>query len=137
MRSKILLFAAICIAGTLLLPAADYTWLASPLSGIWLTDANWDLGAWDEMSTANKAVFGASSQTAVDVNGDVTASSVAVSGADYAFGGTGTLEVNGSFNVEKGIRYSDAALQAEADDLYEQMGAIRPEVSRVTIKPSK
>ncbi len=29
------------------------------------------------------------------------------------------------------------ALQAEADDLYEQMGAIRPVVSRVTIKPSK
>ena len=28
-------------------------------------------------------------------------------------------------------------LQAEADDLYEQMGAIRPAVSRVTIKPSK
>ena len=29
------------------------------------------------------------------------------------------------------------ALQAEADDLYEQLGAIRPAVSRVTIKPSK
>ena len=28
-------------------------------------------------------------------------------------------------------------LQAEADDLYEQMDAIRPAVSRVTIKPSK
>ena len=82
--------------------AADYTWLASPVSGNWLTDANWDLGAWDETATANKAIFGASSQTAVDVNGDVTASSVAVSGADYAFGGTGTLEVNGSFNVAAG-----------------------------------
>ena len=42
-----------------------------------------------------------------------------------------------TFNVEKGIRYSDAALQAEADDIYEQLGAIRPAVSRVTIKPSK
>ena len=40
-------------------------------------------------------------------------------------------------NVEKNIRYSDAALQAEADDIYEQLGAIRPAVSRVTIKPSK
>lgn len=29
------------------------------------------------------------------------------------------------------------ALQAEADDLYEQMGAVRPAVSRVTIKPAK
>ena len=82
--------------------AADYTWLASPVSGNWLTDANWDLGAWDETTTANKAIFGTSSQTAVDVNGDVTASSVAVSGADYTFGGTGTLEVNGSFNVAAG-----------------------------------
>ena len=82
--------------------AADYTWLASPVSANWLTDANWDQGAWDENATANKAVFGASSQTSVDVNGDVTASSVAVSGADYAFGGTGTLEVNGSFNVAAG-----------------------------------
>ena len=82
--------------------AVDYTWLASPLSANWLTDANWDQGAWDENATANKAVFGTSSQTAVDVNGDVTASSVAVSGADYTFGGTGTLEVNGSFNVAAG-----------------------------------
>ena len=82
--------------------AVDYTWLASPGSANWLTDANWDLGAWDEMSTANKAVFGASSQTSVDVNGDVTAASVAVDGADYTFGGTGTLEVNGSFNVAAG-----------------------------------
>ena len=82
--------------------AIDYTWLASPVSANWLTDANWDLGAWDETATANKAIFGASSQTSVDVNGDVTASSVAVSGADYAFGGTGTLEVNGSFNVAAG-----------------------------------
>jgi len=82
--------------------AADYTWLASPLSANWLTDANWDQGAWDETSTANKAVFGASSQTSVDVNGDVTAASVVVDGADYTFGGTGTLEVNGSFNVAAG-----------------------------------
>ena len=82
--------------------AVDYTWLANPLSANWLTDANWDQGAWDETATANKAVFGASAQTAVDVNGDVTASSVAVSGADYAFGGTGTLTVNGSFNVAAG-----------------------------------
>ena len=29
------------------------------------------------------------------------------------------------------------ALQAEADDIYEQMGAIRPAVSRVTIKPAR
>ena len=69
--------------------AVDYTWLASPLSANWLTDANWDLGAWDETSTANKAIFGASSQTSVDVNGDVTAASVAVDGADYTFGGAG------------------------------------------------
>ncbi|MBR0505873.1 MAG: autotransporter-associated beta strand repeat-containing protein, partial [Kiritimatiellae bacterium] len=73
-----------------------------PLRANWLTDANWDQGAWDETSTANKAVFGASSQTAVDVNGDVTAASVSVDGADYTFGGAGTLEVNGSFNVGAG-----------------------------------
>ena len=46
-----------------------------------------------------------------------------------------------TFNAEKNIRHSDAAprcvLQAEADDLYEQMGTIRPAVSRVTIKSSK
>ena len=82
--------------------AVDYTWLANPLSANWLTDANWDQGAWDETATANKAIFGASAQTAVDVNGDVTVPSVAVSGADYAFGGTGTLTVNGSFNVAAG-----------------------------------
>ena len=82
--------------------AADYTWLANPLSANWLTDANWDQGVWDETATANKAIFGASAQTAVDVNGDVTVPSVAVSGADYAFGGTGTLTVNGSFNVAAG-----------------------------------
>ena len=29
------------------------------------------------------------------------------------------------------------ALQAEADDLYEQMGAVRPAVSRVTIRPAR
>ena len=52
--------------------AADYTWLASPVSANWLTDLNWDAGAWDETSTANKAVFGASSQTSVDVNTDGT-----------------------------------------------------------------
>ena len=95
---------SIGVAGGLVLSAAavDYTWLANPLSANWLTDANWDLGAWDETAAANKAIFGASSQTSVDVNGDVTASSVAVSGADYAFGGTGTLTVNGSFNVAAG-----------------------------------
>ena len=95
---------SIGIAGGLVLSAcaADYTWLANPLSANWLTDANWDLGAWDETATANKAIFGASAQTAVDVNGDVTVPSVAVSGADYAFGGTGTLTVNGSFNVAAG-----------------------------------
>ena len=87
------------MAAALVASAADYTWLASPVSGNWLTDANWDLGAWDETATANKAVFGASAQTSVDVNGDVTASSVAVDGADYAFGGTGTLTLNGPFNV--------------------------------------
>ena len=97
-------FLCLGVAGGLALSACavDYTWLASPLSANWLTDANWDLGAWDETATANKAIFGASSQTAVDVNGDVTAASVAVDGADYAFGGTGTLEVNGSFNVAAG-----------------------------------
>ena len=71
--------------------AADYTWQASPVSGNWLTDANWDQGAWDETATANAAIFGASSQTSVDVNGDVTAASVTVDGADYTFGGAGTL----------------------------------------------
>ena len=66
--------AAGCFAGLALsAPAADYTWLASPVSANWLTDLNWDVGAWDETSTANKAVFGGSSQTAVDMNGDVTA----------------------------------------------------------------
>ena len=34
-------------------------------------------------------------------------------------------------------RDSLPALQAEADDLYEQMGAVRPAVSRVTIRPAK
>ena len=82
--------------------AVDYTWSANPVNGNWLVDANWNLGAWNETILTNKAVFGASSQTSVDVNGDVTASSVVVSGADYAFGGTGTLEVNGSFNVAAG-----------------------------------
>ena len=84
--------------------AADYTWLANPVSANWLTDLNWDQGAWDETATANKALFGASSQTAVDVNGDVTAASVVVDGADYAFGGAGTLTVNGSFTWRPGIR---------------------------------
>ena len=95
---------SIGIVGGIALSAAavDYTWLANPLSANWLTDANWDQGAWDETATANKAIFGASAQTAVDVNGDVTVPSVAVSGADYAFGGTGTLTVNGSFNVAAG-----------------------------------
>ena len=51
--------------------------------------------------------------------------------------GLGLTALGLTFNVEKGIRYSDAALQAEADDIYEQLGAIRPAVSRVTIKPSK
>ena len=89
------------VAGGLALSvsAVDYTWLASPLSANWLTDENWDLGAWDETATANKAIFGASAQTAVDVNGDVTASSVAVDGADYSFSGTGTLTLNGPFTV--------------------------------------
>ncbi|MBO7686042.1 MAG: hypothetical protein J6V72_06655 [Kiritimatiellae bacterium] len=97
-------FLCLGLAGGLVLSAAavDYTWLANPLSANWLTDANWDQGAWDETVTANKAIFGASAQTAVDVNGDVTVPSVAVSGADYAFGGTGTLTVNGSFNVAAG-----------------------------------
>lgn len=54
----------------------------------------------------------------------------------FAFG-LGLTALGLTFNVEKGIRYSDAALQAEADDIYEQLGAIRPAVSRVTIKPSK
>ena len=94
--------ATIGIVGVMALSAADYTWLANPVSGTWLTDANWDQGAWDATSTANKAVFGASSQTAVDVNGDVTVPSVSVSGADYMFGGAGTLTVNGSFNVAAG-----------------------------------
>ena len=67
-----------CVAMAFAASAADYTWLASPLSGNWLTDANWDLGAWDETVTANAAIFGASSQTSVDVNGDVTAASVTV-----------------------------------------------------------
>ena len=99
------------VAGGIVLSAAaaDYTWLASPVSGNWLTDANWDLGAWDETATANKAVFGASAQTSVDVNGDVTASSVAVDGADYAFGGTGTLTLNGPFNVAAGRAVSFSA----------------------------
>ena len=97
-------FLCLGVAGGLALSASavDYTWLANPLSANWLTDANWDQGAWDETATANKAIFGASAQTAVDVNGDVTVPSVAVSGADYAFGGTGTLTVNGSFNVAAG-----------------------------------
>ncbi len=82
--------------------AADYTWLASPVSGNWLTDANWDQGAWDETATANAAIFGASSQTSVDVNGDVTAASVTVDGADYTFGGAGTLMLNGPFTVAAG-----------------------------------
>ena len=94
--------AVVAASATLPVGAADYTLLASPVSANWLTDLNWDAGAWDETATANKAIFGASSQTAVDVNGDVTAASVAVDGADYTFGGTGTLEVNGSFNVAAG-----------------------------------
>lgn len=58
----------------------------------------------------------------------------------FAFG-LGLTALGLTFNVEKNIHYSDAAprcvLQAEADDIYEQLGAIRPAVSRVTIKPSK
>ena len=91
-----------CMAAAFAVGAADYTWLASPVSGNWLTDANWDLGAWAETATANAAIFGASSQTSVDVNGDVTAASVTVDGADYTFGGAGTLTVNGPFNVAAG-----------------------------------
>ena len=99
------------VAGGLVLSVAatDYTWLASPLSANWLTDANWDQGAWDETATANKAIFGASSQTAVDVNGDVTASSVAVDGADYTFSGMGTLTLNGPFTVGAGRAVSFSA----------------------------
>ena len=89
--------------------AVDYTWLANPLSANWLTDANWDQGAWDETATANKAIFGASSQTSVDVNGDVTASSVSVDGADYSFSGTGTLTLNGPFTVAAGRAVSFSA----------------------------
>ena len=90
-------FLCLGLAGGIALSACavDYTWLANPLSANWLTDANWDQGAWDETAAANKAIFGASAQTSVDVNGDVIVPSVAVSGADYAFGGTGTLTVNG------------------------------------------
>ena len=101
MRKRIL---SMGIVGGLALSAAavDYTWLATPVSGNWLTDANWDQGAWDETATANAAIFGASSQTSVDVNGDVTAASVTVDGADYTFGGAGTLMLNGPFNVAAG-----------------------------------
>ena len=102
MRKKRAVFGVFCFVGVFVLSAADYTWLASPVSGNWLTDANWDLGAWDATATTNTAAFGASSQTAVDVNGDVTASSVAVDDADYAFGGAGTLTLNGPFNVAAG-----------------------------------
>ena len=91
-----------CMAMAFAVGAADYTWLASPVSGNWLTDANWDHGAWDETATANAAIFGASSQTSVDVNGDVTAASVTVDGADYTFGGAGTLMLNGPFTVAAG-----------------------------------
>ncbi len=40
-------------------------------------------------------------------------------------------------NGYQASRDDTPVLQAEADDLYAQMGAIRPAVSRVTIKPSK
>ena len=93
---------ALLSASTAACLATDYTWLASPLSANWLTDANWDQGAWDETATANKAIFGASSQTSVDVNGDLTAASVTVDGADYTFGGAGTLMLNGPFTVAAG-----------------------------------
>ena len=100
---------ALLSASTAACLATDYTWLASPLSANWLTDANWDQGAWDETATANKAIFGASSQTSVDVNGDVTAASVTVDGADYTFGGAGTLTLNGPFTVAAGRAVSFSA----------------------------
>ena len=56
--------AVVAASATLPVGAADYTWLASPVSANWLTDLNWDAGAWDDTATANKAIFGASSQTA-------------------------------------------------------------------------
>ena len=58
-----------CVAMVFAVGAADYTWLASPVSGNWLTDANGNRGAWDEAATANAAIFGASSQTSVNPDG--------------------------------------------------------------------
>ena len=115
-----------CVAMVFAVGAADYTWLASPVSGNWLTDANWNLGAWDEAATANAAIFGASSQTSVDVNGDVTAASVTVDGADYTFGGAGTLMLNGPFTVAAGhaVTVTGAVAQTSGvlTELFNKMG---------------
>ena len=88
------LLATMAMAGKLM--AANYTWLPQPISSNWLTDANWDQGVWAD---GNEAIFGASAQKSVTLNGAATASGVTVTEADYTLSGDGTLTLNGPFNV--------------------------------------
>lgn len=80
--------------------ATDYTWLTSPVSSLWLNDANWDAGVWVP-NAANTATFGGSSQKLVDVNGSVALVGLMVNEDGYIFT-NGTLTVEGNASVAAG-----------------------------------
>lgn len=83
--------------------ATDYTWLANPESGDWLTGVNWLVGGAETAWTAgsgNTATFGASATKDVDVDGSVAVSTLTVND-DYSFT-NGTLTVEGNFSVAAG-----------------------------------
>ncbi len=94
-------FLLVAMAVTGRLVAADYTWMASPLSANWLLDANWNSGA--AWADGHVAVFGTSSTKNINLNGNATASGVTVTAADYTLGGNGTLTLNGPFNVSADV----------------------------------
>ncbi|MDO5319492.1 MAG: autotransporter-associated beta strand repeat-containing protein [bacterium] len=92
------------VMGAMSVFAADYTWLANPASGDWLTGVNWSAGGAETVWTAGSsdtATFGASATTDITVDGTVALKKMTVNGEGYVFT-NGTLALDGEFNVAAG-----------------------------------
>ena len=76
-------FGLLAVTAALGAGAADYSWLVEPATANWLGDANWSSGIWSA-GTGDTATFGASSETTVNVNGDVALGGLTVAGANGA-----------------------------------------------------
>ena len=108
------LFTVVAVTGAVA-HAADYMWMSSPADALWnTTSLNWNSGeAWVD---GNNAIFGSSSQTAVNIDGSRTATAITVSSGDYTFSGTDTLTLNGEFIVGSGLAATVTAPFASTGD---------------------